>query len=140
MKSKEVKDFINLGVVINQKGEVLMVRRVRKETGKNGAVLEWGFPGGKQRLDETRSDCVKREILDETGYDIEPIRQIDLRMHPQFLVMIVYHLCNLNSPKPIAPPKEPHEIAEIRWVKKEEIKKLITTDLDEKVSKELGLD
>jgi len=82
----------------------------------------------------------KREILDETGYDVEPIKEISLRVHPQILVFIVYHLCRLNSKKPIAKPKEPHEIAEIRWVKKEDIKKLITTDLDEKISRELGLD
>lgn len=36
-------------------------------------------------------------------------------------------------------PKEPHEIAEIKWVKKEDIKNLVTTHLDEKVSQELGL-
>jgi len=45
----------------------------------------------------------------------------------------------LNFPNPIAQPKEPHEIAEIKWVKPEEILKLFTTDLDPKVKQELGL-
>ena len=60
---KESKDFINLGIVVNNKGEVLMIRRVEKEIGKNDSVLEWAFPGGKQRFDESRSQCVEREIL-----------------------------------------------------------------------------
>lgn len=137
-KDLEVEDFINLGVVIN-KGEVLLIRRVQKERGKNGSVLTWAFPGGKQRLNESRADCVKREILAETGYDVYSIREISLRLHPQFPVFIVYHLCRLTSPEPIAKPSEPHEVAEIRWVKKEEIKNLITTDLNQKVSRELGL-
>jgi len=136
---KESEDFINLGIVVNDKGEVLMIRRVEKETGKNGSVLEWAFPGGKQRFDESRSECVEREVLDETGYDIKSVKEISLRIHPQILVFIVYHLCELKTEKPIAKPIEPHEVAEIRWVKKEDIKNLITTNLDGKVSKELGL-
>jgi ADP-ribose pyrophosphatase YjhB (NUDIX family) len=135
----EVEDFINLGVVINEKNEVLMIRRVKRERGKDGSVLVWAFPGGKQRLNESREECVKREILAETGYEVEPIRQISLRRHPQFSVMIVYHLCQLISQKPVAQPSEPHEIAEIKWVKPKEIKDLITTDLDPLVSQTLNL-
>lgn len=135
----EVEDFINLGVILNDKREVLMIRRVQKEVGRDGSVLTWAFPGGKQRFNESRSECVKREVLVETGYDIEPIKEISLRYHPQFSVGIVYHFCRLASPKPIAEPSEPHEVAEIRWIKPQEIKGLITTDLDPKVSQELGL-
>lgn len=141
MSKKEVKDFINLGVVVDDKDEVLMVRRVKKETGKEKAVLEWAFPGGRQRLDESRNDCVKRHILSETGYDIDSIEQIVLRIeHVQFPIMVAYHLCRLKLEKPIAKPKEPYEIAEIKWVKKQDIKGLVTTHLDEKVSQELGLE
>ena len=118
---EEAKDFINLGIVVD-KDKVLMIRRREKETGKNGAVLEWAFPGGKQILKETRKQCVEREVLDETGYDVESIKEISLRVHPQILVFIVYHLCILKSAKPITKPKEPHEIAEIKWIKKQDIK------------------
>ena len=138
-KQGECKNFINLGVVLDAKGNVLMIRRAEKEEGKEGAVLEWAFPGGKQKYEETREDCAKREVLAETGYDIKPIRQISLRIHPQFLITIVYHLCRLNYPKPVAEPSEPHEVAEIKWVKPEKIKSLITTDLDPLVAKELGI-
>lgn len=138
-RKKESDTFINLGIVLNKKGEVLMIRRAKKEVGKDGSVLTWAFPAGKQRYDETRSDCVKREILAETGYEVNPVREISMRVHPQFHTFIVYHLCDLVSPEPVAQPMEPHEVAEIRWVKPEEIKNLITTDLDSKVSKILGL-
>jgi 8-oxo-dGTP pyrophosphatase MutT (NUDIX family) len=139
MENLEVEDFINLGVVFNEKGEILLIRRVREEIGGDGSKLTWAFPGGKQRLTESRTDCVKREILAETGYDIESFKEISLRPHPQFSVFIVYHRCRLISPKPIAKPSEPHEVAEIRWVKPQEIKSLIATNLDPKVAKELGL-
>ena len=100
MSREEAKDFINLGIVLNGKEEVLMIRRRKKEAGSDGAILEWAFPGGKQRYKESREKCVKREVLDETGYDVEAKRQISLRMHPEIPVFIVYHLCKLNSEKP----------------------------------------
>lgn len=138
-KKEESATFINLGIVQNKKGEVLMIRRVKKEAGRDGAVLTWAFPAGKQRYDESRAECVKREILAETGYEVNPIREISMRVHPQFRVFIVYHLCDLISPKPAAEPAEPHEVAEIRWVKPEKIRDLITTNLDDGVARALGL-
>ncbi len=136
---EEATKFINIGIVFNKAGEVLMIRRVKEETGVGGAVLKWAFPGGKQRLTESRGDCVKREILMETGYDVKPTRQISLRKHPQIDMFIAYHLCTLLSENQIAKPNEPHEVAEIKWVKKSEIEKLVTTDIDPGVRKELGL-
>ena len=137
--TEEAKDFINLGIVLNEKGEVLMIKRREPEIGKDDSVLEWAFPAGKQRLNESREECVKREMLTETGYDVESLRQIDLAFHPQFPIMIVYHSCRLNNPEPIAKPQEPDEVAEIRWVKPSEIRNLITTQLNPKVARELGI-
>ncbi len=135
----ESKNFINLGVVRNEKGEVLMIRRREKEVGSDGSVLEWAFPGGGQRHDESREECVKRRVLSMTGYDVTPVRQISMRVHPVFMRTLNYHFCHLNSPEPIAEPQEPHEVAEIKWVKPEEIKSLITTDIDPNVAKTLGI-
>jgi len=136
---KESKTFINLGVVLNGKGEVLIIRRKVLEKGADGSVLQWAFAGGKQRFNESREECVEREILAETGYDIESIKQISVRVHPQFPVTIVYHLCSLNSPEQVAKPCEPHEIAEIKWVKPEKLTDIFTTDLDPFVARELGI-
>src|SRR3989344_7937136 len=108
---EENKEFINLGVAKNKAGEILMIRRAKVEEGKYGAKLIWAFPGGKQRKNETREECAKREILDETGYDVKPVRQISLRVHPQFTLLIAYHLCELNSPEPVKEPIEQHEVA-----------------------------
>lgn len=134
----EAKDFINLGIVVN-KDKVLMIRRVEEEVGKDNSTLKWAFPGGKQHYDETREKCVKREILAETGYEVIPTKQLSLRIHPQFPVTVVYHLCRLASPKPAAEPREPHEIAEIKWIEIKDVPGLISTDLDRNVKKALGI-
>jgi len=50
------------GVVINEKCEILLVN-----TYKSG----WEFPGGKIEVGESIIDGVKREIMEETGIDVE---------------------------------------------------------------------
>jgi len=138
-KPAESKNFINLGVVLNKKGEVLLIRRKDLEKGSGNSLLSWAFPGGKQRYQETREACVVREIEEETGVKVEQIKEISLRVHPEFPVTIVYHLCKTKDSDKIGITKEPWEVAEIRWVKPLEIRNLITSDLDKDVSKELNI-
>ncbi|MCX6724810.1 MAG: NUDIX hydrolase [Candidatus Shapirobacteria bacterium] len=138
-REKESKTFINLGVVLNSKGEVLLIKRKKPEQGAKGAVLTWAFPGGKQKYEELRKEGVEREVLAETGYQVKALKEISLRYHPEFPVIIVYHLCKTEDSKQKAKPSEPWEVEEIRWVKPEEIRNLITSNLDEKVAKELKI-
>ncbi|MCD6550082.1 NUDIX domain-containing protein [bacterium] len=134
-KESKVEDFLNLGVVVNKKGEVLLVRRANPEKGRGGAILTWAFPGGIQRFNESREECVARSVLSETGYKVKPFLEISFRFHPEFPVFVVYHLCRLISSKQVRKPMETSEIAEVKWVKPNQIKRLITTDLDLKVAK-----
>ena len=138
-RSSEIEDFLNLGVVVNGNNEVLMVKRIKKEKGVDGSVLTWAFPGGKQRFNESRKDCVVRGVLSETGYKIKPKKEVSFRFHPQFPVFIVYHFCKLSSKKPVSEPKQSYEISEVKWVKLKDLKNIITTNLDFRVAKELGL-
>ena len=50
------------GIVINEKDEILMVK-----THHGG----WVFPGGQVEVGENVIDAVKREVMEETGIDIE---------------------------------------------------------------------
>ncbi len=136
---KEFENFICLGIVKNAQGEVLMIKRKKEEEGKTGEKLTWAFPGGKIFEGETREECVIREVLDETGYRIKPVKLINLKVHPLFPVLVTYFLCELENEENGGKTRQPWEVEEVRWVKPEEIKKLITTPLDEKVALELGV-
>ncbi len=50
------------GIVINEDDEVLMVKAYRGG---------WVFPGGQVEVGENVIDAVKREVMEETGIDIE---------------------------------------------------------------------
>lgn len=132
--------FVNLGVVINKKGEVLIIKRRKKEKTITGADFVWAFPGGVQEAGETREDRVVKEVLLETGYKVKPLRQIHLRVHPDTLVLIAYFLCALESEEPIQEIVEKDEVEEIRWVKPEELKNYFTTDIDPEIKKVLKIE
>ena len=136
---KEKPEFIVLGIVLNKKGEVMIVKKKRRETTLTGKELNWVFPGGKQEEGETREERVVEEVLVETGYKVKPIQQIHLRVHPDVLKMIAYFLCELEKEEPIQEIQEKDEIEEVRWVKPEELKNYFTTDIDPEVKKVLDI-
>lgn len=60
-------------LILNDKNEVLLVRR-KAEPGKD----MWSIPGGVVELGEYLYDALKREIKEETGLDIKPMKLLDI--------------------------------------------------------------
>lgn len=61
-------------LVLNGKNEILLVKRVGKilESGK------WALPGGFVERNETITEAVKREVKEETGWDVKNIKLIKI--------------------------------------------------------------
>lgn len=47
---------------------------------------QWGLPGGLLELDETLAECAVREVREETGLTVEPIRLVGVYSGPQYEV------------------------------------------------------
>lgn len=116
-----------------------MTRKVKPEKGKKGAKLTWVFPGGWPENGETLERALVREVLVETGFLVSVEKEISTRIHPEFPVELHYFSVRMISQKPLRPIEEKYEIAECKWVEPEEIKKIITSDLDPRVAKYLGI-
>jgi len=67
-----------VGIITNEKDEVLIGKRI-KEPYKG----RWGLPGGKLEENETLLECLKREVKEETGYDIKNSALFDVFHHNQ---------------------------------------------------------
>lgn len=138
-ETRERSVFINIGIVLNKNGEVLIIKRKNPEITKTGKVLTWVFPGGKQEEGETREMSVEKEVLVETGYKVKAEREIHLRVHPDSNLMMAYHYCRLESEDPVQPIEEVDEVEEAKWVKPEELGNYFTTDIDPEVKKFLKI-
>lgn len=138
MFSKDDHTIVNLGIIINSKNQVLMVKRREKETGRNNAVLEWGFPGGRQIKGESPMESLTRKIASKTGYKAEVLKKILGRPHPQFPVQTDYYLCRLLSAEKGPMTSEAEKVAVARWVAPGEVTKLLAVDLDFEIFQELS--
>lgn len=126
----ELEKVVVLGIVVRNE-QVLIVKRTKREVGKNDRVLAWGFPGGKVELNETEENAVVREVYEETGFSTRVGRLISERSHPDFPVRALYFSCHLISDAPDVVDDRGTE--EIRWVAPADLGAYFTSELDSAV-------
>lgn len=105
---------IGVAVIQDTKGQILIDRRPNK--GLMAGL--WEFPGGKVEPGETVEECIKREIKEELGIEIEVGKHLITIEHTytQFHVTLTVHYCSHLRGVP-----QPLECDEIRWVSLAEI-------------------
>jgi len=102
---------ISIRGVMIKKGKVLLVNEDYEGV--------WETPGGRMKHDETLEDTLRRELLEETGYDVKPRKLLDVFKHENHL-HILFLVKPMNS---IQKPR--NEATKIRWFSKEEIKNML---------------
>jgi 8-oxo-dGTP diphosphatase len=67
-RSYPERPLVGVGGIVFREDKVLLIRR-----GKAPGKGQWSIPGGGVRLGETLERALKRELLEETGLDVEPL-------------------------------------------------------------------
>ena len=79
----------------------------------------WEFPGGKREARETFEECLRRELEEELGIQVEVMAAVESVTHeyPEKTVHLRFFRCLLKK-------GEPQKLGcqDFRWVKKEELK------------------
>ncbi|MCM3886362.1 NUDIX hydrolase [Frankia sp. R82] len=97
-------------MVVRADGKILGIRR--RDTG------EWQIPGGVLERDESIHDGVRREIVEETGALVQPVRLTGVYLNlPRAVVAMVFR-CELVGDT-IAASTE--ESAEVAWLSSDEV-------------------
>jgi len=106
-----------LGVLMNDDGEVLLLKRAPDAASKEH--IGWEFCGGGIEHNEAPEDALTREYKEETGLTVEPMQIFNARTgtrEGEPLLNLAY-LCRLVSGK----EKLTAEHAEFLWVAIEEL-------------------
>ena len=102
------------GIVVNEAGEVLVIRR--RDNG------HWEPPGGVLELAETFEEGVAREVQEETGISIEVERLTGVYKNMQRGIVALVYRCNPTS----EPIHSTAEAAEVHWMTLEEVRTSMT--------------
>lgn len=111
---------VGVGGVVVRSGRALIVRRAQEP--RKG---EWSLPGGVVELGERLVDAVRREVLEETGLEVDvgPIVETFDRVHHdtdgrvRFHFVIVDYLCRAVTGDPVAGT----DAEDVAWVTAEEL-------------------
>ncbi|ARV61492.1 DNA mismatch repair protein MutT [Nostocales cyanobacterium HT-58-2] len=106
--------IIGVAVIWNDKGQILIDRR--RAEGLMGGL--WEFPGGKVEPGESIEECIRREIFEELGIEIEVAEHLITIDHTytHLRVTLTVHNCRYVAGIP-----QPIECEEIRWVSLDEL-------------------
>jgi 8-oxo-dGTP diphosphatase len=139
----EKKQITVVCAVVHREGKVLL--NLRREAELPDAHMKWEFPGGKVEFDETPQEAIKREVLEETGIEVEvkkllPYVATNYWEYPwgrQQTLCFIF-LCNYVQEHD---RQDDHHIEKVEWFTMDDAKKLDalpgTAEIIEIVQKEL---
>lgn len=103
--------------IFNEHGEILLIQR------KDNRL--WAMPGGLLEVGETPSEGTCREVREETGIAVEPLKLIgvyDSRLCGSVTSAHLYQFVFLCRPRdPSAQPIVTHETLDVRWYAEAEL-------------------
>ena len=112
--------------IITEGDRVLMVRR-RQQEGK----LLWAFPGGGIEAGESAEQAAVREVAEEVALEVKSVRILGARVHPQTGADMTYVACEPVAGE--ARVEDAEELAEVAWIRLEEIPAYVPWGLFEPV-------
>jgi 8-oxo-dGTP diphosphatase len=126
------RPIIGVGAVIIREDRVLLVRRATEPL-----KGEWSVPGGVLELGEKLRDGIRREVLEETGLEVEPGDVLDVfdsifrdeQGRTQYHYVLIDYLCRLL----LGEAKAGIDVSEVRWVQEVELAAMGLRDSIEQV-------
>ncbi len=106
-----------VAAVISKDDKFLVCRRASHKS----LAGFWEFPGGKVEPGESKSEAIKREILEELEMDIEVVSEAITVNHqyPDFKLIMHALICNSNTLEP-----KLNEHISYEWLTKNDLGKL----------------
>lgn len=132
------RPILGVGAVVLDRGRVLAVERNREPL-----AGQWSLPGGVVEAGERLADAVRREVREETGLEVEPVRLVtvfekimpDPQGRTEYHYVIADYLCRLIGGQLQAAS----DVSQARWLEPSELESYpVTEGMLDVVRKALG--
>ena len=122
---------IGVGIILNDKGQVLIDQRLSEAT--MGGL--WEFPGGKQEEGELVEETIARELQEELGLEVAVARElISLdNYYNSNNYHFKVHICKIISGEP-----KPLSSQQIKWVFPADLESYSFPKINSKIIKALN--
>lgn len=121
------RPIIGVGALILNRNRILLVER-----GKNPLKGYWSLPGGVVESGETLDHAIRREVLEETGLQIEPLGVLeiferimrDAKGAAEYHYVLIDYVCRLIAGTPCAGD----DVSRVAWVKQSSLRDYTITE------------
>lgn len=115
------RPIVGVGVVVLGPDGVLLIRRAKPP--RQG---QWSLPGGAQKIGETVFNAARREVLEETGLEVEILGLVDVvdSIRPDDAGNVRYHFTLVDVVAVATGPGTPvagSDADEVAWMTLEDI-------------------
>lgn len=94
------RPLVGVGAIIFRRNRILMAQR-----GKEPLKGWWSLPGGALELGESLTDAVCREVLEETGLVVEPVKLFEVFERiirdadgaPEYHYILIDYVCRVTG-------------------------------------------
>lgn len=116
---------VGVGVIVRRGEELLLIQR-----GRSPGLGQWSIPGGRQEPGETIFATAVREVLEETGVTIRPLRVLtavdSISRDADGRLLFHYTVIEVEADWLSGEPVPNEEVLAARWATRPEWETLIT--------------
>ena len=119
--------MLGVGALILDRDRILMAQR-----GKQPLIGWWSLPGGALETGELLADALRREVREETGLEVEPLRVFEIferimrdsRGVAEYHYVLIDYLCSVTGGVLAAGD----DVARVEWFTRSELSSLQITE------------
>ena len=121
------RPLVGVGAILLRRDRILMAQR-----GKQPLKGWWSLPGGALETGESLEHAVQREVREETGLEVRPLRVFEIFeriMHDtegrtEYHYVLIDYLCRVTGGK----LRPGDDVCAVEWVRRPDLRKLRITE------------
>ena len=121
------RPIVGVGAILLRRDRILMAQR-----GKEPLKGWWSLPGGALEIGESLHDAVCREVREETGLEVEPVRMFEIFERimrdksgaPEYHYVLIDYVCRVIGGK-LFPGDD---VCAVEWVRRRDLGSLQITE------------
>ncbi len=119
--------LLGVGALVFRGSRILMAQR-----GKEPLKGLWSLPGGLVETGESLADAIRREMREETGLEVQPVRVLEIFERimrdsagaPEYHYVLIDYICRVTGGTLGAAD----DVCQVEWVDREDLSKLEITE------------